>query len=156
MDVPSATLAAMRKTNDLFCSTVVRLRDMSALDHVYTPGAHVLPPGTEMIHGVSRHQEFLAPGHYEPRRQGCIPHHRLGRNGRRYRGRDWPRRPYLGRGPDGSSEVCRSLETPRGSMEMARRHLEFEPVARSSGPCPVRLRSHGLPGPSALKVAFGS
>ena len=39
MDIPSATLAAMRKTNDLFCATVVRLRDMGALDHVYTPEA---------------------------------------------------------------------------------------------------------------------
>jgi ketosteroid isomerase-like protein len=58
MDVPSATLAAMRKTNDLFCATVVRLRDMRALDHVYTPEAYILPPGAEMIHGVPGIKDF--------------------------------------------------------------------------------------------------
>ncbi len=58
MDVPSATLAAMRKTNDLFCATVVRLRDMSALDHVYTPEVHILPPGAEMIHGLPGIKSF--------------------------------------------------------------------------------------------------
>jgi ketosteroid isomerase-like protein len=58
MDVPSATLAAMRKTNDLFCATVVRLRDMSALDQVYTPEAHILPPGAEMIHGLPGIKSF--------------------------------------------------------------------------------------------------
>ena len=58
MDVPSATLAAMRKTNDLFCATVVRLRDMSALDKVYTPEAQILPPGAEMIHGLPGIKSF--------------------------------------------------------------------------------------------------
>jgi ketosteroid isomerase-like protein len=58
MDVRSITLAAMRKTNDLFCHTAVRLRDMSVLDHVYTPGAHILPPGGEMIHGLAGIKSF--------------------------------------------------------------------------------------------------
>ena len=58
MNVPDAVLAGMRKTNDLFCSTVVRLRDVSALDHVYTPEAHILPPGAAMIHGVAGIKNF--------------------------------------------------------------------------------------------------
>jgi ketosteroid isomerase-like protein len=58
MNVPDAVLAGMRKTNDLFCSTVVKLRDMSALDHVYTPEAHILPPGAAMIHGVPGIKNF--------------------------------------------------------------------------------------------------
>jgi ketosteroid isomerase-like protein len=58
MDVRSTTLAAMRKTNELFCDTAVRLRDMSVLDHVYTPEAHILPPGAEMIHGLAEIKSF--------------------------------------------------------------------------------------------------
>ena len=48
----------MRKTNDLFCSTVVRLRDMGALDRVYTPDAQILPPGADMIQGVAAIKNF--------------------------------------------------------------------------------------------------
>jgi ketosteroid isomerase-like protein len=48
----------MRKTNDQFCATVVRLRDMSALDQIYTPEAQILPPGAEMIRGLPGIQSF--------------------------------------------------------------------------------------------------
>lgn len=58
MNLPDATLAGMRKTNDLFCSTVVRLRDMGALDHVYTSDAQILPPGTDTIKGLAAIKEF--------------------------------------------------------------------------------------------------
>jgi ketosteroid isomerase-like protein len=58
MSLPETTLAGMRKTNDLFCSTAVRLRDMEALDHVYTPDAQILPPGTDMIQGVAAIKNF--------------------------------------------------------------------------------------------------
>jgi ketosteroid isomerase-like protein len=58
MSLPETTLAGMRKTNDLFCSTVVRLRDMEALDRVYTPDAQILPPGADMIHGVAAIKNF--------------------------------------------------------------------------------------------------
>jgi ketosteroid isomerase-like protein len=58
MDVRSTTLAAMRKTNDLFSNTAVRLRDMSVLDHVYTPEARILPPGAEMIQGLAEIKSF--------------------------------------------------------------------------------------------------
>ena len=44
MKVPEMVLAGMRKTNDLFCSSVVRGRDMSALEQVYTPSVITLNP----------------------------------------------------------------------------------------------------------------
>ena len=31
---------------------------MSALDHVYTPDAHILPPGADMIHGIAGIKNF--------------------------------------------------------------------------------------------------
>jgi ketosteroid isomerase-like protein len=58
MSLHETTLAGMRKTNDLFCSTVVRLRDMEALDRVYTPDAQILPPGADMIQGVAAIKNF--------------------------------------------------------------------------------------------------
>ena len=58
MNVPDAILGGMRKTNDLFCSTVVKQRNMNALDQVYTPEAHILPPGAAMIHGVAHIKNF--------------------------------------------------------------------------------------------------
>ena len=58
MNVPDAILGGMRKTNDLFCSTVVKQRNMNALDQVYTPEAHILPPGAAMIHGVAGIKNF--------------------------------------------------------------------------------------------------
>ena len=58
MSLPETIIAGMRKTNDLFCSTVVRLRDMEALDHVYTPDAQILPPGADMIQGVAAIKNF--------------------------------------------------------------------------------------------------
>jgi hypothetical protein len=58
MNVPDAILGGMRKTNEVFCSTVVKLRDMNALDQVYTPEAHILPPGAAMIHGIPHIKDF--------------------------------------------------------------------------------------------------
>jgi ketosteroid isomerase-like protein len=58
MTVPDAILGGMRKTNDLFCSTVVKQRNMNALDQVYTPEAHILPPGAAMIHGLPHIKNF--------------------------------------------------------------------------------------------------
>jgi ketosteroid isomerase-like protein len=58
MSLPDTVLAGMRKTNDLFCSTVVRQRDMDALDRVYTPDAHILPPGADIIQGVAAIKSF--------------------------------------------------------------------------------------------------
>jgi ketosteroid isomerase-like protein len=58
MNLPGATLAGMRKTNDLFCSTAIGLRDMNVLDHVYTADAHIMPPGAEMIGGIPAIKKF--------------------------------------------------------------------------------------------------
>ena len=52
MSVPDAILRGMRETNDLFCAKAIRSRDMNALDRVYTPDAHILPPGADMIQGI--------------------------------------------------------------------------------------------------------
>jgi ketosteroid isomerase-like protein len=58
MSLPETTIAGMRKTNDLFCSTVVRRRDMEALGQIYTPDAQILPPGADMIQGVAAIKNF--------------------------------------------------------------------------------------------------
>jgi|ERR1700677_2955705 ketosteroid isomerase-like protein len=58
MSLPDAILAGMRETNELFCSTVIRLRDIEALDRVYTTDAHILPPGADLIQGVPAIKSF--------------------------------------------------------------------------------------------------
>jgi ketosteroid isomerase-like protein len=49
---------AMRETNDLFYPTVIRLRNMDALDRVYTPDACILPPGADLIQGLDAIKSF--------------------------------------------------------------------------------------------------
>jgi ketosteroid isomerase-like protein len=58
MSVPDAVLKGMRETNDLFCAKAIRSRDMNVLDHVYTPDAHILPPGADMIQGIAGIKSF--------------------------------------------------------------------------------------------------
>ncbi len=58
MSVPNSIGAAMRATNDVFCKSVVQLRDMEALDRVYTADAQILPPGAELIQGLSGIKSF--------------------------------------------------------------------------------------------------
>jgi ketosteroid isomerase-like protein len=58
MNLPDATLTGMRKTNELFCANAIRLRDMDALDDIYTVDAHILPPGAQMIHGLAAIKKF--------------------------------------------------------------------------------------------------
>ena len=58
MNIPETILAGMRKTNDLFCTTVVGHRDVDALDHVYTKDARILPPGAEMIDNLAAIKQF--------------------------------------------------------------------------------------------------
>ena len=58
MSVPDDVLAAMRKTNELFETEVVRKRKVNALDHVYTRNARVLPPGSSMIEGCEQAKTF--------------------------------------------------------------------------------------------------
>ena|ERR1700733_13347797 len=58
MNLPTATLAGMRKTNDLFCSVAIGQRDMNVLDQVYTTDAHIMPPGAETISGMAAIKDF--------------------------------------------------------------------------------------------------
>jgi len=58
MNVSQAVLAAMGKTNELFCSEVVGKQDISRLDQVYTTAARILPPGAEMIAGRDQIKSF--------------------------------------------------------------------------------------------------
>jgi ketosteroid isomerase-like protein len=58
MNVSDAIHKGMRETNELFCEKAIRSRDMSALDHVYTPDANILPPGADMIHGIAGIKNF--------------------------------------------------------------------------------------------------
>lgn len=51
MTVPDAVLRAMRQTNELFHTAVVAKGELQQIDHVYTVGARLLPPGAEMITG---------------------------------------------------------------------------------------------------------
>jgi hypothetical protein len=45
MSVPDAILKGMRETNELLCAKAIRSREMSALDHVYTPTRISCHPG---------------------------------------------------------------------------------------------------------------
>jgi ketosteroid isomerase-like protein len=58
MSLSDSIVKGMRETNELFCSKAVRMRDMTALDHVYTPDAHILPPGGDMIQGIAGIKSF--------------------------------------------------------------------------------------------------
>jgi ketosteroid isomerase-like protein len=58
MSLSDSIVKGMRETNELFCSRAVRMRDMTALDHVYTPDAQILPPGSDMIQGIAGIKSF--------------------------------------------------------------------------------------------------
>ena len=58
MSLSEAVLAAMRGTNELFDSRVIRQQDIQELDQVYTSDAHVLPPGAPMIVGREQIKSF--------------------------------------------------------------------------------------------------
>ena len=58
MSLSDSIVKGMRETNELFCSRAVRMRDMTALDHVYTPDAQILPPGSDLIQGIAGIKSF--------------------------------------------------------------------------------------------------
>jgi ketosteroid isomerase-like protein len=58
MSLSDSIVKGMRETNELFCTKAVRMRDMTALDHVYTPDAQILPPGSDMIQGIAGIKSF--------------------------------------------------------------------------------------------------
>ncbi len=50
----------MAATNDLFCAEVIAKRNFAAIDHVYTSGARILPPGAPMVSGREAIRTFWA------------------------------------------------------------------------------------------------
>ena len=58
MSLSDSIVKGMRETNELFCSKAVRMRDMTALDHVYTADAQILPPGSDIIQGIAGIKSF--------------------------------------------------------------------------------------------------
>jgi len=56
--LPDSVLAAMRKTNELFDSELVKHQNFAALDRVYTSDASILPPGAPMIEGRDQIKAF--------------------------------------------------------------------------------------------------
>jgi ketosteroid isomerase-like protein len=58
MSLSDWIVKGMLETNELFCSKAVRMRDMTALDHVYTSDAHILPPGADMVQGIAGIKSF--------------------------------------------------------------------------------------------------
>jgi ketosteroid isomerase-like protein len=55
-----AALQELRATNRIFEEEVVGKGDFSALDHVYTTTARILPPGSEMVTGMENIRAFWA------------------------------------------------------------------------------------------------
>ena len=58
MGVPETVAAAMRRTNELFESEVVKKQNLDALDQIYTAGARILPPGAPMMEGREQIKTF--------------------------------------------------------------------------------------------------
>ena len=58
MTISDSILASMRATNEIFCLTVIGLRNVEALDSVYTPDAQILPPGVDLIQGLPAIKSF--------------------------------------------------------------------------------------------------
>src|ERR1700692_229267 len=58
MIVSENVLASMRRTNELFESEVVKNRNISALENIYTSDARILPPGAAMIGGRNNIKNF--------------------------------------------------------------------------------------------------
>ena len=58
MHVADSVLAGMRETNDIFCATVIRQRNMDAIARVYTADASILPPGADLLHGIAAIADF--------------------------------------------------------------------------------------------------
>ena len=58
MKVNGSVLAAMRQTNNLFDSEVIKKGNIEQLDFVYTANARILPPGAQLIEGRSQIKTF--------------------------------------------------------------------------------------------------
>ena len=60
VSVAEAVHEGMRATNERFCREVIGEGKTEALGRVYTEGARVLPPGTDMIQGQEAIRGFWA------------------------------------------------------------------------------------------------
>jgi ketosteroid isomerase-like protein len=58
MKVTVPVFDAMRQTNKLFGSEVIKKGNIEQLDFVYTANARILPPGAQMIQGRSQIKAF--------------------------------------------------------------------------------------------------
>jgi ketosteroid isomerase-like protein len=58
MNVSEQVRVAMRQTNELFNTEIVKNGNIGALDSIYTPDARILPPGTAMIEGLENIKTF--------------------------------------------------------------------------------------------------
>ncbi|MEJ2008964.1 MAG: DUF4440 domain-containing protein [Acidobacteriota bacterium] len=56
--IPEPVLTAMRQTNEVFDTEVIRKGNIDALDRVYTATARVLPPGAPMVEGRDKIKQF--------------------------------------------------------------------------------------------------
>jgi hypothetical protein len=95
MKVTESVLAAMRQTNKLFESEVIKKGNIEELDFVYTASARILPPGAQLIEGEARSRRFgngrlmTWPEERKAIDRGC-------RSRRRRGDRDWPGGPDCG------------------------------------------------------------
>src|SRR5271156_5778984 len=58
MSVPQSVQAEMQQTNVLFCSSVVKNREMDALDDISSTDARILPPGADLVQGRAQIKGF--------------------------------------------------------------------------------------------------
>jgi ketosteroid isomerase-like protein len=58
MGVPESVRTAMEQTNARFRSSVVKNREIEALNDIYTIDARILPPGAPLIEGRGPIQDF--------------------------------------------------------------------------------------------------
>jgi ketosteroid isomerase-like protein len=58
MNVSENVLAAMRRTNELMDSEVLKKQNIDAFDLIYTASARILPPGGPMIQGRENIKSF--------------------------------------------------------------------------------------------------
>ena len=58
MSIPESIRAAMQQTNERFSTEVVAGGNFDALDHIYTSGARILPPGASLMQGRDQIKGF--------------------------------------------------------------------------------------------------
>jgi ketosteroid isomerase-like protein len=73
--VPRTILQAMQETNRLFSEQVVRNKQISKLDSVYTEDGAILPPDSQIIRGRENIKQFWSkPSWWATRPTRSAPH----------------------------------------------------------------------------------